>query len=309
MMSAASIVRIALPFVAIVTGCAVALVSDVTHVRREATPASSASTTASTSPQLVASSARNKDALAAADTQAAAVAEALAVSPRPTAAAEAVPAFDIARIEPTGEAVIAGRAAPGATVELLGKGERLDRAVAGASGQFAMVVSRLPPGSYELTLSARSPDGTLATSRQGVPVALEETPSSFGAIVLRAEAPPDPAAAAKTKRLSQDVKSSQARLMSGPVQVAGREAESQPRHALAAASALDRPSSSSASLARAPQTLTRIVSRGDSLWQISRLAYGAGEQYIALYKANRDRIQNPNLIYPGQTFVIPRKGH
>ena len=53
-----------------------------------------------------------------------------------------MPTFDVARIEPTGEAVIAGRAAPGATVELLRNGEVHDRAVADQSGQFVMV----PPG-------------------------------------------------------------------------------------------------------------------------------------------------------------------
>src|SRR5262245_60831499 len=40
---------------------------------------------------------------------------------------EARPAFDVARIEPSGDAVIAGRAAPGATVELLRNGEPHDR--------------------------------------------------------------------------------------------------------------------------------------------------------------------------------------
>ena len=58
-----------------------------------------------------------------------------------------------------------------------------------------------------------------------------------------------------------------------------------------------------------PRTLTRVVSRGDSLWRISRVTYGVGEQYAVVYKANRDRIRNPNLIYPGQTFVLPMKAH
>jgi nucleoid-associated protein YgaU len=34
-----------------------------------------------------------------------------------------------------------------------------------------------------------------------------------------------------------------------------------------------------------------------------------GEQYVVVYKANRDRIRNPNLIYPGQTFVLPMRAH
>jgi len=62
-------------------------------------------------------------AVAAAQAKANAVAVALAGPPRPPGSDDGVPAFDIARIEPTGEAVIAGRATPGATVELLRNGE------------------------------------------------------------------------------------------------------------------------------------------------------------------------------------------
>jgi hypothetical protein len=75
------------------------------------------------------------------------------------------PAFDIVRIEPGGDAVIAGRAAPAATVELLLNGEFHDRAVTDHSGQFVMVPPRLPPGDYELTLRSRQPDGERATSK------------------------------------------------------------------------------------------------------------------------------------------------
>jgi nucleoid-associated protein YgaU len=52
---------------------------------------------------------------------------------------------------------------------------------------------------------------------------------------------------------------------------------------------------------------TTIVSRGDSLWRISRATYGAGMRYAVVYKANRNQIRNPDLIYPGQIFVLPRK--
>src|SRR5262249_33990108 len=86
---------------------------------------------------------------------------------------EARPAFDIARVEPSGDAVIAGRATPGASVELLRNGKVHDRAVADASGQFAMVPPRLPPGDSELTLRSRQPDGRVATSGQSVVVGLQ----------------------------------------------------------------------------------------------------------------------------------------
>ena len=33
--------------------------------------------------------------------------------------------------------------------------------------------------------------------------------------------------------------------------------------------------------------------------------YGKGNQYTKIYNANRDKIKNPNLIYPGQVLTIP----
>ena len=101
-------------------------------------------------------------------------AAALAVPHRsPDTGDEFTPVFDIARIEPAGDAVIAGRAAPGASVELLRNGKVHDRAVADHVGQFVMVPPRLPPGDYELTLRSRRSDGKEATSNQSVAVALQ----------------------------------------------------------------------------------------------------------------------------------------
>jgi len=56
-----------------------------------------------------------------------------------------------------------------------------------------------------------------------------------------------------------------------------------------------------------PSISTRVVVRGDSLWRISRSTYGRGARYSVIYKANRDQIRDPDLIYPGQIFVLPRK--
>ena len=48
------------------------------------------------------------------------------------------------------------------------------------------------------------------------------------------------------------------------------------------------------------------IVRGDNLWNIARGALGSGERYTAIYEANRNQIRDPNLIYPGQVFVIPK---
>jgi LysM repeat protein len=188
-----------------------------------------------------------------------------------------VPVFDIARIEPTGDAVIAGRAAPGAIVELLRNGERHDRVVVDQSGQFVMVPPRLLPGNYELTLRSRQPDGKQAISKQSVMVALDEVKSGYGAV------------------------GSPAKVQFDDPKTAGTNG--QPPHATAAAGAAPLPEGGSSSAAS--KVATMIVSRGDSLWRISRFAYGAGMQYDVVYKANRDQIRNPDLIYPGQKFILP----
>jgi len=53
---------------------------------------------------------------------------------------------------------------------------------------------------------------------------------------------------------------------------------------------------------------THSVRHGDSLWRISASpgVYGDGRSWPRLYEANRDRIRDPNLIYPGQEIRIPR---
>lgn len=217
----------------------------------------------------------------------AAIADELAGPP----ADQSLPSFDIARVEVNGDAVIAGRAAPGATVDLLRRGERLARAVAGPSGEFVMIPSRLPAGSYELRLSAKLPDGTVASSKHDAAITVIDTGLSAHAEQSRAEYVPETE--------PQPQSSSKPRLRIGKPQ---ENAGSQSAPAIHAGSASDEaPSSWVRAISR------RVVSRGDSLWRISRISYGDGSRYALVYRANRERIRNPNLIYPGQTLVLPVK--
>lgn len=55
----------------------------------------------------------------------------------------------------------------------------------------------------------------------------------------------------------------------------------------------------------APAVRAVTVQKGDTLWAISRARYGEGLLYVRVFEANRDRIRNPDLIYPGQVFTIP----
>ncbi len=226
-------------------------------------------------------------ALASAQSKVAALSADLGTSPPAPAADPSLPAFDVARVEAGGDAVIAGRAAPGASVDLMRNGERLDHAVADASGQFVMVPSHLPAGSYELSLSAKLPDGTVALSKQGVAVTVKEADATGSLAPQQAQNAP---AGETAPAVAPAAKS--------------EEAAAQPRQAMASTSAPEQGAAAHESEAR---NSTKVVVRGDSLWRISRVIYGAGERYAILYRANRDRIRDPNLIRPGQVLVLPVK--
>jgi nucleoid-associated protein YgaU len=383
-MTAISISRIVLPLVAVIAAGGV--VFAIQYVGREP-PADMAAMSAPAISK-PASDAREQSAasLTKAKSEANAVVDALIGSPPSAENSDGVPTFDVASIEPTGEAVVAGRAAPGATVELLRDGEVHDRAVADKSGQFVMVPPKLPPGTYDLTLRSKAADGTVATSQQRVTAALEPrsterpvvalvTPNK-PTVVLSQPGAPKPAAGAvvvETVEIEPGGKfhvSGQARPSAalrlylndsfvtsvaagadgrfavtinegvgpGSYRVRVDEASSSgtvraraevpftapdtTASVSAQATTPKRPDTAGPQLAAAgatvlpdggsppstvvvPKIATTTVSRGDSLWRLSQLTYGAGMRYAVIYKANREQIRNPNRIYPGQVFVLP----
>ena len=394
-MTTISMSRMVVPAVALVAVIGAALVFGIQHIRREPTvetKAVTAAPTASTSKPMSSAPDQPPSALATVQEQAKAVAAALALSPPVPDRTDGVPAFDVARIEPTGDAVVAGRAVPGATVELLRNGEIHDRAVADQSGQFVMVTPRLPPGTYDLTLRSKAPDGNEATSKQSVAVALDPSPNEKPVValmtpdkptvVLSQPAAPKPMAGmvvieavemepsgkfhvSGRARPGSDVRlylndSLIASVTAGPderfavtinegispgsyrvrldelasnsgtvraraevpfnvpntavtasVQAIAPKRPDMvaPQHTqLAAATPIAiPPDNGSPSAVVVPKIATTTVSRGDSLWRISRLTYGVGTRFAVVYKANREQIRNPNMIYPGQVFVLPRR--
>ena len=56
----------------------------------------------------------------------------------------------------------------------------------------------------------------------------------------------------------------------------------------------------------APQAgSTYTVKKGDCLWKIAKQYYDNGSDYSKIYELNKDKINNPNLIYPGQVLTMP----
>jgi nucleoid-associated protein YgaU len=73
------------------------------------------------------------------------------------------------------------------------------------------------------------------------------------------------------------------------------------REAVADLQALD--AADGATVSRPVELVT--VQPGNTLWGIARESYGEGLLYVRVFEANRDRIRDPDLIYPGQVFTVP----
>jgi len=50
---------------------------------------------------------------------------------------------------------------------------------------------------------------------------------------------------------------------------------------------------------------TYTVQAGDTLSKISKQFYGNANNYMKIFEANRDHLNDPNKINPGQTLKIP----
>ena len=87
-------------------------------------------------------------------------------APSQAAALPVGPAFDVVNVDPSGDAVIAGRASPNAKVELRDAGKTVAEATADAAGQFVIVPSApLAPGDHSLSLAANDAKAGPETSK------------------------------------------------------------------------------------------------------------------------------------------------
>lgn len=260
------------------------------------------------------------------------------------------PSFDIVRINPSGDAVIAGRATPKAEVVLLDNGKEIGRVTADQRGEWVYVPDEpIPPGPRELTLRAINPDGSVGEAAgpvvllvpprdggSGPALAVKVTPS--GPVLLQGPAAKDGAgelsiALANTDSSGRLSLSGKARPgaevqlyldnqflgraqagADGDWRYTARLAENaKPRLLRADQIAGDGKVSARVEIqfigpdGQLPASGNFVVQPGHSLWRIARGTYGTGFDYIVIYQANRDQIRDPDKIYPGQVFSLPRK--
>jgi nucleoid-associated protein YgaU len=106
--------------------------------------------------------------------------------PPPPASAPVAPSFDVVKVDPTGHAVIAGRAAPGARVRVLDGDTVVGNIIADDRGEWVLVPSApLAPGERQLTLEATDATGGKIRSSDTVALAVAPpTQPSAGTVAV-----------------------------------------------------------------------------------------------------------------------------
>ena len=269
------------------------------------------------------------------------------------------PSFDVVKVGPTGTAVIAGRAEPGARVIVRDGDTVIGEVTADRRGEWVLIPNQ-PIGSGDRLLSAEAANpGTGATVKSEETVALSISPAApagrAGETALAVVLPHDSGGGARVLQLPNGATSGKPSSLSmdtaeydtqGRVMLAGRAAPgatvqiylgNEPLATVTADAAgawsatssravppgqlelrLDQLTSSGRVAQRVAVPFTQgiatepapgqnyVVQRGNSLWRIAQRAYGAGVRYVVIYSANPDQIRNPDKIYPGQIFKIPK---
>jgi hypothetical protein len=91
------------------------------------------------------------------------------------------PSFDVVRINPQGETVIAGRGMPRAEIVILDGGKEIGRVIADNRGEWVFVPDHpLPPGTRELSLEASNPDGSKSQTDAPVVLVVPERENGTG---------------------------------------------------------------------------------------------------------------------------------
>ncbi|MBC6440007.1 MAG: LysM peptidoglycan-binding domain-containing protein [Rhodospirillales bacterium] len=331
------------------------------------------------------SSAANSKTANSETTEAETADETVADDAEPVAAPdEIVPGFDIVRVEPSGDAVIAGTAEPGADVAVMTAAGVIGTAQADDRGEWVVIIDEpLEPGAHEIWLEANDGGGGTVESTEiivmSVPEAADVAAVTDGSdVVAMAETTADDIVASiesassaevlavivpregegdvevlqapgsgvglsgggdlTLKSLSYDEEgtvslSGQAEPGSTVVpyldgKAAGEAvADEEGNWRLTLGDPLeegqydlrvDEVNESGDVVARlattfqqAPLTMPTtdallvVIQPGNNLWLIARQVYGGGMHYTQIFEANRNQIADPDLIYPGQIFVLP----
>ena len=200
--------------------------------------------------------------------------------------------IDSIAYSPAGDVQVGGRGAAGAALRLYVDNAEKATLTIPQNGRWLATLGETAPGIYSLRADQLDADGKVV-SRFETPFK-RETLEALAAVAGAApDLAPEPAPEMSAETAPEAT--------TAPEIAADAPAEAAP----AVAPAESETVVATAEPAPAAASVTVTVQPGFTLWGIAQERYGDGVMYVQVFDANRDKIKDPNLIYPGQVFAVP----
>ena len=245
------------------------------------------------------------------------------------APAEVAPAVTIDTISysSNGDVILGGRGQAGNFVRIYLDNQSIATSEIAVDGYWAVELSDIEPGIYTLRIDELNPAGDVV-SRAETPFKREaaeelaelmaveteaeeprfKVPSESAVVAKAEDEEAQPAVQVETetapeKPLAQAVTQVEVNVQPEVAALDGQDEQSSNG---GSAVVEDLPAETAPAL-RVPSKKFRVrtVQPGSTLWAIAKESYGAGIEYFKVFEANKERIRDPDLIYPGQVFEIP----
>lgn len=181
----------------------------------------------------------------------------------------------------------------------------------GADGIWSLVLGDVAPGVYTLRVDQLAVDGSVS-SRFETPFK-RETLEALAAASTAQQPAATPAGDAGQVATAEPIPATVTVDSAAPEVAAPAPAAEVPKVAASDAApvapeAEQAPTPPAETAPPAPAGLVSVtVQPGYTLWGIAKEQFGSGILYVQVFDANREKIKNPDLIYPGQIFLIPGK--
>ncbi|WP_309663401.1 LysM peptidoglycan-binding domain-containing protein [Tabrizicola sp.] len=217
-----------------------------------------------------------------------------------------------------GAVQLGGRAQAGAFLRIYLDNAQIQTVLVPDTGSWLSTLNDTAPGIYTLRVDQVDDAGNV-TSRFETPFK-RETLEALAAVTAAEPAPTEPPAKAVAAEASQEPRVTEvAPEATTPEPLAEDAAEGEAVASTAATTEAPEvkpaqpdeiASTEVAKVAEpvapppaAPVTVT--VQPGFTLWRIAEENFGTGVMYVQVFEANKDKIKDPDMIFPGQVFAIP----
>ena len=182
-----------------------------------------------------------------------------------------------------------------------------DPATVGADGTWNLTQTGIAPKIY--TLRADEVDGAgTVISRYETPFK-RETPEALAAANGTATAAAEtaaPAAETAAPAPAADAAATTDTATAAHADTASTDTTAQATTEAAPAAKVATATETAPETATPAASVTVTVQPGFTLWGIAKRQLGQGIMYVQVYEANKDKIKDPDLIYPGQVFTLPK---